>query len=274
MITKSCIYHLVHVHDIDAESPTLQSIPVVNEFLDVFPEELPGIPPEREIDFAIDMLPGTQPISIPPYRMAPNELKELKDQMKDLLDKGFIRPNYQQLNKVTIKNKYPLPRIDDLFDQLQVLDAGIVVDTQNIESVKTWPRPMTPTEVRNFLGLAGYYKRFVEGFSSLSAPLTKLTEKATKFQWTEACYAVYCDAFGVGLGCFLMQHCKVIAYASRQLKKHEKNYPTHDLELAAVVHVLKIWRHNSFGVHVDIFTDHESLQYIFKQNELNLRQRR
>ena len=180
-----------------------------------------------------------------------------------------------------------------------VSDAGIAVDTQKIEAVKTWPRPMTPTEVRSFLGLAGYYRRFVEWFFSLSAPLTKLTQKATKFQWTEAYehsfqelkdrltsapvlalpegsegYAVYCDASGVGLGCVLMQHGKVIAYASRQLRKHEKNYPTHDLELAAVVHALKIWRHYLYGVHVDIFTDHKSLQYIFRQKELNLRQRR
>ncbi len=114
----------------------------MNEFIDVFPEELPGLPPEREIDFGIDLLPGTEPISIPPYRMAPAELRELKEQLKDLLEKGFIRPSvspwgapvlfvrkkdgtlrmcidYRQLNRVTIKNKYPLPRIDDLFDQLQ-----------------------------------------------------------------------------------------------------------------------------------------------------------
>ncbi|KAH0693060.1 hypothetical protein KY290_021233 [Solanum tuberosum] len=300
MITKGCIYHLVNVHDIDAEPSTLQSIPVVNEFLDIFPDELPGIPPEWEIDFSIDMLPSTRPISIPPYRMAHAELKELKDQLKDLLDKGFIRPSaspwgalvlfvrkkdgslrmcidYRQLNKATIKNKYPLSMIDDLFDQLQgakcfskidlrsgyhqirvrekhvpktafrtryghfeflvmsfgltnalavfmdlmnsifrpyldlfvivfiddilvyslskdenanhlravlqvfrdrelyakfskcgfwfdsiaflchiVTDADIAVDTQKIETVKTWPRPMTPTKVRSFLGLAGY----------------------------------------------------------------------------------------------------------------------
>ena len=120
---------------------SLESVSIVNEFPDVFPKDLPGIPPEREIDFGIDLLPNTNPISIPPYRMAPAELKELKEQLKDLLDKGFIRPSkspwgapvlfvrkkdgslrmcidYRQLNKVTIKNRYPLPRIDDLFDQL------------------------------------------------------------------------------------------------------------------------------------------------------------
>ncbi|CAN4076703.1 unnamed protein product [Withania somnifera] len=146
------------------------------------------------------------------------------------------------------------------------------------------------------LGLAGYYRRFVEGFSSIYAPLTKLTHKETRFRWNDACersfqelknkltstpvlvlpkgtdgYAVYCDASGIGLGCVLMRHGRVIAYASRRLRPHEKNYPTHDLELAAVVFALKIWRHYLYGVHVDIYNDHKSLQYIFKQKDLNLR---
>ncbi|XP_075103597.1 uncharacterized protein LOC142178166 [Nicotiana tabacum] len=131
MISKGYIYHLVRLRDVDAQIPTLQSVPIVNEFPEVFPEDLPGVPPDREIDFRIDLLPGTKPISIPPYRMAPAELKELKVQLKDLLGKGFIRPSVspwgtpvlfvwkkdgslrmcidRQLNKVTIKNKYPLP---------------------------------------------------------------------------------------------------------------------------------------------------------------------
>ena len=142
MISKGYLYHLVRVKDSSSESPTLESVPVVSEFPEVFPDDLSGVPPEREIDFGIDLLPDTQPISIPPYRMAPTEIKELKEQLKDLLDKGFIRPSispwgasvlfvrkkdgslrmcidYRQLNKVTIKNKYPLLRIDDLFDQIQ-----------------------------------------------------------------------------------------------------------------------------------------------------------
>ncbi|XP_075103947.1 uncharacterized protein LOC142178428 [Nicotiana tabacum] len=176
---------------------------------------------------------------------------------------------------------------------------GVKVDSKKIEAVNNWPRPTSISDIRSFLGLAGYYRRFVEGFSSISSPLTRLTQKKVKFQWSDACeksfeelkkrltlaqvltlpegtegFVVYCDASGVGLGCVLIQHGKVIAYASRQLKAHEKNYPTHDLELAAVVFALKIWRHYLYGVHVDIFTDHKSLQYIFKQRELNLRQRR
>ena len=142
MISKGYLYHLVRVKDSSLETPSLESVLVVCEFLEVFPKDLPGVPSEREIDFGIDLLQDTQPISIPQYRMAPAELKELKEKLKNLLDKGFIRPSispwgapvlfvkkkdgflrmcidYRQLNKVTIKNKYPIPRTDDLFDQLQ-----------------------------------------------------------------------------------------------------------------------------------------------------------
>ncbi|WMV50137.1 hypothetical protein MTR67_043522 [Solanum verrucosum] len=176
---------------------------------------------------------------------------------------------------------------------------GIKVDPKKTDVIRNWPRPLTPSDIRSFLGLAGYYRRFVNGFSSIASPMTKLTQKKAKFEWTDECersfqtlkdklvsapilslpnglegFVVYCDASRVGLGCVLMQNGKVIAYASRQLKVHEKNYPTHDLELAAVVFALKIWRHYLYGVHVDVFTDHKSLQYVFTQKDLNLRQRR
>ncbi|XP_070025917.1 uncharacterized protein [Nicotiana sylvestris] len=258
---------------------TLQSVPIVNEFPTAFPDELPGIPPEREIDFAIDLLPDTQPISIPPYRMAPAELRELKEQLKDLLDKGFIKTStspwgapvlfvrkkdgslrmcidYMQLNKVTIKNKYPLPLIDDLFDQLQafighvITGDGIKVDGQKIEDVMTWPRPLNPTE---------WTEACEQSFQELKKRLT-MAPVLTLPDGTEG-YVVYCDASRIGLGCVLMQHGKVIAYASRQLRKHEQNYPSHDLELAAVVFALKIWLHYLYGVHIDVFTDHQSFQY-------------
>ncbi|XP_060959150.1 uncharacterized mitochondrial protein AtMg00860-like [Cannabis sativa] len=141
---------------------------------------------------------------------------------------------------------------------------GIKVDPGKIESVRDWPRPKTVTEIRSFLGLAGYYRRFVEGFSKISMPLTELTKKNQRFIWSDKCeasfqelkqrlitapvlalpsdeekFVVYCDASKQGLGCVLMQADRVIAYASRQLKDYEQRYPTHDLELAAVVFALK-----------------------------------
>uniref|UniRef100_A0A2N9EHF1 Integrase catalytic domain-containing protein n=1 Tax=Fagus sylvatica TaxID=28930 RepID=A0A2N9EHF1_FAGSY len=324
----------------------------------------------------------------------PAELKELKEQLQELLDKGFIRPSvspwgapvlfvkkkdgsmrlcidYREINRVTVRNKYPLPRIDDLFDQLQgaqifskidlrsgyhqlkikpddvpktafrtskedherhlrlvlqVLEEkklyaklkkcefwldsvaflghviskdGISVDPKKVEAVVEWNRPNNVTEIRSFLGLAGYYRRFVEGFSHLAMPLTRLTQKGVKFEWSEECeqsfqelkrrlvsapiltipdgsggLIIYSDASKKGLGCVLMQHGRVVAYASRQLKPYEQNYPTHDMELAAVVFALKIWRHYLYGVQCEIFTDHKSLKYIFTQKELNMRQRR
>jgi ribonuclease HI len=154
-------------------------------------------------------------------------------------------------------------------------------------------------EIHSFLGLAGYYRRFIEGFSKLAKPMTSLLEKNTKFVWSNQCqasfeelkkrlttspilvlpdlskkFSIYCDASRQGLGCVLMQEGRVVAYASRKLRKHELNYPTHDLELAAVVHALKIWRHYLIGHKSDIYTDHKSLKYIFTQSDLNLRQRR
>ncbi|VVA32612.1 PREDICTED: retrotransposon, partial [Prunus dulcis] len=168
-----------------------------------------------------------------------------------------------------------------------------------VKAVVNWPQPTSVTEVRSFLGLAGYYRRFVECFSTIAAPLTRLTRKGIKFEWSDECeksfnelktrlttapvltlpddggnFVIYSDASQQGLRCVLMQHGRVIAYASRQLKKHEMNYPVHDLELAAVVFALKIWRHYLYGATCQIFTDHKSLKYLFTQKELNLRQSR
>ncbi|KAL0561144.1 hypothetical protein IC582_001564 [Cucumis melo] len=438
--TWGILASVVDTREVDV---SLSSEPVVRDYPDVFPEELPGLPPHREVEFAIELEPGTVPISRAPYRMAPAELKELKVQLQELLDKGFIRPSvspwgapvlfvkkkdgsmhlcidYRELNKVTVKNRYPLPRIDDLFDQLQgatvfskidlrsgyhqlrikdedvpktafrsryghyefivmsfgltnapavfmdlmnrvfrefldtfvivfiddiliyskteaeheehlrmvlqtlrdnklyakfskcefwlkqvsflghvVSKAGVSVDPAKIEAVTGWTRPSTVSEVRSFLGLAGYYRRFVENFSRIATPLTQLTRKGVPFVWSKACedsfqtlkqklvtapvltvpdgsgsFVIYSDASKKGLGCVLMQQGKVVAYASRQLKSHEQNYPTHDLELAAVVFALKIWRHYLYGEKIQIFTDHKSLKYFFTQKELNMRQRR
>nr|GEW20498.1 retrotransposon protein, putative, Ty3-gypsy subclass [Tanacetum cinerariifolium] len=176
---------------------------------------------------------------------------------------------------------------------------GITMDPAKVEAITKWPRPKIVTEIRSFLGLAGYYRRFVEGFSRLALPLTKLMRKGEKFIWDEereksfeelkkrlvsapiltlpsksSGFQIYSDVSKKGLGCVLMQHGKVIAYASRQLKPYEANYPTHDLKLVAVVFVVKIWRHYLYGGTCDIFTDHNSLKYIVTQKELNMRQRR
>lgn len=147
--------------------------------------------------------------------------------------------------------------------------------------------------------MAGYYRWFIKDFSKIARPLTQLLRKDVKFLWTEDCeesfqelkrrltnapvltlprmgmnFTVYCDASKTGLGCVLMQNQKVIAYASRQLRPHEVNYPTHDLELVAVVFALKIWRHYLYGAKCELYTDHKSLKYIFTQKDLNMRQRR
>ncbi|XP_070050260.1 uncharacterized protein [Nicotiana tomentosiformis] len=222
MITKGCLYHLVRVIDTTADETSIQSVPIVNEFPDVFLDEFPGIPADQVIDFGIDVVPDTQPIFIPLYRVAPAELRELKEQLKDLQDKGFIRP-----------------------------------------SVSLWGAPVL-------------FVKKKDGSLRMCIDYRKLTKKAVKFQWLDACkrsfqelkarltttpvlrlptslgdFMVFYDASRVGLGCVLMQKGKVITYASRQLKIHVKNYLTHDLELAAVVFSLKIWRHYLYGEHCE-----------------------
>jgi hypothetical protein len=352
----------------------LKKIPVVCEYADVFPDELPGMPSDRDIEFAIELQPGTTPISKRPYRMSPAELAELKKQLQELLDKGFIRPStspwgcpalfvkkkdeslrlcidYCPLNAVTIKNKYPLPRIDVLFDQLvgakvfskidlrssyhqikirasdilntdfstryglyeflvmsfgltnapaylmylmnsvfmprldkfvvvfiddilvyskneeehagrlhvvlqrlqehhlyaklskcdfwlkeikfmghTISQAGIAVDPDKVQEVMNWKPPTIVHQIRSFLGLAGYYRRFIPDFSRIAKPITELLKKEAKFVWGQKCedafhalrqhltttpvlaqpdsskpFDVYCDASGTGLGCVLMQ---------------------------------------------------------------------
>ena len=154
-------------------------------------------------------------------------------------------------------------------------DQGVSVDPKKIQAIQAWPQPKNATEVRSFLGLAGYYRKFFKGFVSLAQPMTQLTSKDVRFVWSEECgksfsalkgvltsapvlvlpeadqpYVVFTDASIIGLGCVLTQHGKVIAYASRQMRKHEGNYPTHDLEMAAVVFALKIWRSYMYGAKV------------------------
>ncbi|GJZ01670.1 putative reverse transcriptase domain-containing protein [Tanacetum coccineum] len=277
-----------------------ENVPIVRDFPDVFPEELPARAP---------------------YRLAPSEMKELSEQLQELSDKDFIRPSsspwgapvlfvkkkdgsfrmcidYRELSKLTVKNRYPLPRIDDLFDQLQGSSVYSKIDLRSgyhqlrvrekdipKTAFKTRTRRNMKKEILELLKKEELYTKFSKcefwipkgdkqeaAFQTLktklcSAPILALPQGAENF-------IVYCDASHKGLGAVLMQNEKVIAYASRQLKIHEKNYTTHDLELGAVVFALKIWRHYLYGTKCTVFTDHKSLQHILDQKELNMRQRR
>jgi hypothetical protein len=180
-----------------------------------------------------------------------------------------------------------------------ISEEGISIDPSNVKDVLSWKTPQNVSDIRSFLGLAGYYRRFIEGFSKVSKSMTELLVKGKTFEWTsrreagvqelkirlttalvltmhdvEKSFSIYCDASGQGLGCVLMQDGHVVAYASRQLRKHEEKYPTHDLELAAIVHALKIWRHYIIGEKCEVYSDHKCLKYIFTQPDLNLKQRR
>ncbi|GJV18142.1 putative reverse transcriptase domain-containing protein [Tanacetum coccineum] len=234
-----------------------------------------------------NVVTGVVPVARAPYRLAPSKIKELSEQLQEPSDKGFIRPSsspwgapvlfvkkkdgsfrmcidYRELNKLTVKNRYPLPRIDDLFDQLQgssiyskidlrlgyhqlrvqflghAIDSrGIHVDPAKIESIKDWESPKTPTEIRQFLGLAENAFQLIKQ-KLCSALILALPEGSEDF----------------------------VVYF------HKKNYTTHDLELASVVFALKIWRYYLYGTRCTVFTDHKSLQHILGQKELNMRQRR
>jgi hypothetical protein len=178
-----------------------------------------------------------------------------------------------------------------------VSPEGITVDPGKVKEVLEWKPPTTVSEVRSFLGLAGYYHRFIPKFSKITKPIIELLKKGNKYLWSEACdeafkhlkrllttspvlvqldttkpFDVYCDASGKGLGGVLMQEGRVISYFSRQLRRHEEHYPTHDLELVVVVMALRTWHHYLLGNAVHIYTDHKSLKYIFTQPNLNMRQ--
>ncbi|GJX68908.1 putative reverse transcriptase domain-containing protein [Tanacetum coccineum] len=313
-----------------SEEKLLEDVPTVRDFPEVFPEDFPELPPTRQVEFQIDLVLGATPVARASYRLAPPELQELSTQLQELSNKGFIRPSsspwgtpvlfvkkkdgsfrnyidYRELNKLTVKKRYPLLRIDDLFDQLQGSSVYSKIDLRsgyhqlrvrdedipkmafrtryghyeaeercNAEHLTLILELLKKEEMysRSFKGcLAGYYRRFNEGFSKIAKPVTKLTQKSVKFEWTEKAEAafqllkkklcsasilalpkgsenfmVYYDASRKGLSAVLMQMEKVIPYASRQLKIHKKNYTTHDLELGAVVFALKMWRHYLYGM--------------------------
>ncbi|GKA53327.1 putative reverse transcriptase domain-containing protein [Tanacetum coccineum] len=416
-LSKGCDVFLAHITTKEAknksEEKRLEDVSIVKDFPKVFPEDLSCIPPPRQVEFQIDLVPGDAPVASTPYRLAPSEMKALAEQIQELSDKGFIRPSsspwgasvlfvkkkdgsfrmcidYRELNKLTVKNRYPLPRIDDLFDQLQglsvyskidlrssyhqlrvreedilktafrtryghyefqvmpfgltnapaifmdlmnrvckpyldkfviifiddmliysknkeeheehlkqilkllkneelyakfskcefwipkvqflghVIDSkGIHVDPAKIKSIKDWASPKSATEISQFLGLAENKEAAFQLIKQklCSTPILALPKGSENV-------IVYYDASHKGLGVVLMQNEKVIAYASRQLKIHEKNYTTHDLELGAMVFALKMWRHYLYRTRCTVFTDHKSLKHILDQKELIMRQRR
>ncbi|GJW53839.1 putative reverse transcriptase domain-containing protein [Tanacetum coccineum] len=244
-----------------SEEKRLEDVPTVQEFLEVFPEEFPGLLPMRQVEFQIDLVLNAAPVARSPYRLAPSELQELSTQSKEEhavhLNLILELLKKEELYAKFSKCEFWLSKVQFLG---HVIDSeGIYVDPAKVESIKDWASPKTPTKIRQFLGLVGYYRRFIKGFSKIAKPMTKLTQKNVKFDWSEKAEAafqllkqklcsapimalpegrenfiVYCDASLKGLGVILMQKEKVIAYASHQLKIHKKNYTTHDLELRAV----------------------------------------
>ncbi|GJV94638.1 putative reverse transcriptase domain-containing protein [Tanacetum coccineum] len=322
----------------------LEDIPVVKEFSKVFPEDLPGLPPVRQVEFQIDLIPGAAPVARAPYRLAPSEMHELSDKLQELADRGYhqLRVRDKDIPKTAFKTRYGhyefqvmsfgltnapavfmdlmnrvckpyldkfvIMFIDDILiysrnkeehaDHLRIIlellrkeklyakfskcdfwinivqflghmidSQGIQVDPAKIEAVKNWASPTTPTKKN---------KKYIWGENQESAfqLLKQKLCEALILALPEGNddFVVYYDASLQGLGAVLMQREKVIVYASRQLKPHEENYTTHDLELGAVVFALKIWRHYMYGTKCTVFTDHKSLQHILDQKELNMRQ--
>eukprot|EP00253_Pinus_taeda_P010631 PITA_10631 len=394
-VRKGCQVYAIQVGFANSKDKTasFNNIPVIQEFADVFPEEIPGLPPRRDIDFTIELVPGAAPVSRAPYRMSVPELTELKMQLQELLEKNYIRPSvspwgapvlfvkkkddtlrmcidYRQLNKLTIKNKYPLPRIDELFDQVKgatvfskidlrsgyhqirikdediaktafrtryghyefvvlpfgltnapatfmclmngifhpyldqfvlifiddiliysrsieehhehlrivlqtlrehqlyakfskcdffkeeiqylghvISKDGIAVDPEKIKAIMDWPIPKAVTDVRSFMGLAGYYRRFVEGFSKVAFPITSLQKKGKLFHWTPNCQKSF-----------------------EQLKHLLTTAPV--LSIADPNKDYVMWRHYLMGRKFLLHTDHHSLTNYFSQPTLNARQAR
>nr|GEX33792.1 reverse transcriptase domain-containing protein [Tanacetum cinerariifolium] len=221
-----------------SDEKRLENIPVVREFLDVFPEELPGLPPVWQVEFQIDLIPEVAPIARAPYRLAPSEMQELSNQLQELADQGFIRPRLADYYRRFIKYFSKIAKSLTILTQKDkkfVLGKDQEMDFQILKQ------------------------------KLCEAPILALLEGNDDF-------FVYCDASIQGLGVVLMQKEKGIAYASCQLKPHKENYTTHDLELRAVVFALKIWRHYLYDTKCIVFTDHKSLQHVLNQKELNMRQ--
>ncbi|KAM2418624.1 hypothetical protein ACFX1W_025288 [Malus domestica] len=417
---------------------------VLTEFADVMPKELPKkLPPRREVDHVIELEPGAKPPSKSPYRMSPPELEELRKQLNELLDAGYIQPSkspygapvlfqrkkegslklcidYRALNKITIKNKYPLPLIADLFDQLgearyftkldlrsgyyqvriapgdesktamvtrygafeykvmpfgltnapatfctlmnkvfhpyldkfvvvyiddivvysktleehvkhlrivfktlrehelyvkkekcsfatkeveflghKIKEGKLMMEKGKIKAIQEWEPPTKVPTLRSFLGLTNYYRRFIKGYSAIAAPLTDLLKKNKTWEWTDRCqeaferlkkalmeepvlrlpdlskpFELHTDASDFAIGGVLMQEGHPIAYESRKLNNAEKRYTTHEKEMTAIVHCLRVWRHYLLGTPFVIKTDNVATSYFQTQQKLTPKQAR
>ncbi|GJS22856.1 putative reverse transcriptase domain-containing protein [Tanacetum coccineum] len=365
---------LAHVTEKKSKEKRLEGVPVIRDFPEVFPKDFPGLLPPRQVEFQIDLVPGAAHVACAPYRLASSEMRELSVQLQDLLEKGYILLSssqwgtpvlfmkkkdgsfrmcidYRELNKLTVKIHYPLPRIDDLFDQLQGSNVYSKIDMRSGYHqlrIKEEDNPITTFRTRygHFefqvmpFGLTNTPAVFMDSVNRVCKPyldkfvivfiddilvyskddeehgkhlkiILELLKKERLYAMFSKCdfwldlewgkeeeeafqtlkqklcsapilalpkgtedFMVYCDASLNGYGAVLMQREKVIAYASRQLKVHEENYTTHDLELGVVVFALRLWIHYLYGTKCVLFTDHKSLQYILNQKELNLRQQR
>nr|GEV31037.1 putative reverse transcriptase domain-containing protein [Tanacetum cinerariifolium] len=258
---------------LNQQEKRLEDAPVIRDFPKAFPDKLPGLPPPRQVEFHIDLIPDAAPVARAPYHLAPSEIKELSEQLWEFLEK--------ELNKLTIKNRYPLPRINDLFNQLQVSSVYSKIDLRpGYHQLRIREEDIPITAFRTRYGHYEFQKNkpYMWGddedgvFQTLKlklcrAPILSLPEGSEDF-------VVYCDASLKGCGAILMQREKVIAYASRQLRKNGENYTTHDLGLEAVVLALRLRRHYLYGTKCTVYTNHKSLQYMLDQKELNMRQRR
>ncbi|KAL2943047.1 Transposon Tf2-9 polyprotein [Bienertia sinuspersici] len=417
---------------------------VLKEFEDVMPAELPKkLPPRREVDHEIELEPGARPPAMSPYRMAPPELEELRKQLKELLDAGFIRPSkapygepvlfqrkhdgslrmcidYRALNMIIVKNKYPIPLVADLFDRLgkarffskldlrsgywqvriaegdepktacvtrygsyeflvmpfgltnapatfctlmnkifrpflddfvvvylddivvysnnlqdhkehlrkvfqalrenelyvkkekcsfgqeevsflghRIRAGKIMMEHGKVQAIMEWEEPKNVSELRSFLGLANYYRRFIKSYSARAAPLTDLLKKKVQWRWSEECkrvfddlkqavtegpvlalpdysktFELHTDVSDFAIGGVLMQEGHPVAYESRKLNDTEKRYPVHDKEMTAIIHCLRIWRHYLLGSKFIIMTDNVATSYFQNQKKLSPKQAR
>ncbi|GJY96773.1 putative reverse transcriptase domain-containing protein [Tanacetum coccineum] len=316
-IERGCHLFLAHVTEKKLKEKRLEDVPVIHDFPEVFPDDLLGLPPSRQVEFQIDLVPGAAPVARAPYHLAPSEVRELSVQLQELLEKGFIRSSSSPwgapvlfvkkkdgsfrmcssvYSKIDLRSGYHQLRIkeedipvtafrtryghfefqdeeehgkhlkiilellkkerlytkfskcDFLLDSVQflghVIDRnGVHVDPAKIEAIRNWAAPTTLTEVRQFLGLVGYYQRFIEGFSLISNPLTKLTQKDKKYEWGREEE----EAFQTLKQKLCSAPILALPEGTEDFVVHEENYTTHDLELGAVVFALRLWRHYFYG---------------------------